>query len=90
MVLTNQLRYLVDVKTMRKIYQIMCASQKVRTLSYFIDTNISHFFVKHPANTYSSLEWLLLGTFINDVPRFLAMFDFIPTLTYSITSLLGG
>ena len=30
MVLTNQLIYLVNVKTMRKIFfQIMCASQKV-------------------------------------------------------------
>ena len=32
MVLTNQLIYLVNVKIMRKIFQIMCASQKVRTL----------------------------------------------------------
>ena len=33
MVLTNQLIYLVNVKTMRNIFfQIMCASQKVRTL----------------------------------------------------------
>ena len=33
MVLTNQLIYLVNVKTMRKIFfQFMCASQKVRTL----------------------------------------------------------
>ena len=33
MVLTYQLIYLVNFKTMRKIFfQIMCASQKVRTL----------------------------------------------------------
>jgi len=32
MVLTNQLIYLLNVKTTRKIFQIMCASQKVRTL----------------------------------------------------------
>ena len=35
MVLTNQLIYSVSVKIMRKIFQIMCASQKVRTLSYW-------------------------------------------------------
>ena len=33
MILTNQLIYLVNIKTMTKIFfQIMCASQKVRTL----------------------------------------------------------
>ena len=36
MVLTNQLIYLVSVKTMRKIFQIMRASQKVRTLFVMI------------------------------------------------------
>ena len=33
------------------------------------------------------------GTFINDVPRFLAISDlptYLPTLSYSITSLFGG
>ena len=32
MVLTNQLIYLVNVKTMEDFFQIMCASQKLRTL----------------------------------------------------------
>ena len=36
MVLTNQLIYLVSVKTMRKIFQIMRASQKFRTLFVMI------------------------------------------------------
>ena len=30
-----------------------------------------------------------MGTSINDIPRFLAIFD-LPTLSYSITSDLGG
>ena len=32
MVLTNQLIYLVNVKTRGRFFQTMCASQKVRTL----------------------------------------------------------
>ena len=46
MVLTNQLIYLIDVKTMRKIFfQIMCGSQKVRTLNIKTKRKIAQIFV---------------------------------------------
>ena len=44
---------------------------------------VSTLFIGH------ALSHLGMGTSINDVPRFLAIFD-LPTLSYSITSDLGG
>ena len=42
-VLTNQLIYIVNVKTMRKIFfQIMCASQKIKTLFESLEISFSH------------------------------------------------
>ena len=72
MILTNQLIYLVNVKTMRKIFQIMCASQKVLTLMCTHDRfsfDLVHYYCKrkeHHLSQYLSMRKIHNVIRIND------------------------
>ena len=100
MILTNQLIYLVNVITMRKIFQIMCASQKVLTLMCTHDRfsfDLVHYYCKrkeHHLSQYLSMRKIHNVIRINDDwnPPFrfyvCSVERFIRTHCFSFTNLI--